>query len=193
MVNIAFDAATHTYRVDGRPARGVTSVLKASGMMPAFMLAHPDQYAMDRGTHAHKATEMYDAGGLDEDSLDAVLRPYLDGWKAWCKEVNWKPMGREVRMANAALGIAGTMDGHGFTRLFSQPVIVDIKTGDPAPWHGPQLGGYSLCMTTPHKLLGVYLGDDGRFRQKEYPARESEAVFMAALTLLNWKAEHNLP
>jgi len=191
-MEIQFDAATHTYRVDGRPARGVTSVLKASGLMSDFLLRNPDTYAMNRGTQAHKATELHDAGELDEDSLDPVLRPYLDGWKAWCAATGWKPFAREERVGNATLGIAGTLDGRGFIDRIKGPVIVDIKTGSASAWHGPQLGGYSLCMTTPHRLLAVYLSDDGRFSQKEYNARESEAVFTACLTLLNFKEAHNL-
>ena len=61
-----FDPIEHIYRFDGQRVPSVTQILEPlidySGVPNGVL-----QYAADRGTAVHLATEFYDDGDLDED------------------------------------------------------------------------------------------------------------------------------
>ena len=82
---LLFDATTHTYRFNGKPVPGVTSIVEP---LTDFRLVKPDvmQAAQQLGTAVHLACELDDHGTLDTDDLDPALIPYLPAWRQFCHD-----------------------------------------------------------------------------------------------------------
>jgi hypothetical protein len=72
----------HVYTYEGTRYPNVTSILSATGLVnySAIPVAIKEA-AMRRGSFAHKACELDDAGVLDEDTLDDSLRGYVKAWR----------------------------------------------------------------------------------------------------------------
>jgi hypothetical protein len=69
--HLEFDAATHTYRLDGELVPSVTTVLKSVGLVEYSHIPQDVlQAAAHRGTAVHYALELLDRGELDYESLD---------------------------------------------------------------------------------------------------------------------------
>lgn len=176
----------HQYSLNGQPLPGVTSVLKAvgildfSGMPPAIMEA-----AMRRGTNAHKATELDDAGELDVTALDPELMGYLLAWRAFRADLySWGgdilPDWTERRMASLDLGYAGTMDR--MVEMGGKLIPLDIKTGEVKRWCGVQLAAYDLCRGfCDSERWGVKLNKDGTYKLRKFNDRTDYATWLAAL------------
>jgi hypothetical protein len=155
-----------------------------------------DEHAMDRGTAVHLATQFYDEGDLDEASVSAEVRPYLDAYRKWRREMPEFEIARkpELKVANPGLDITGTLD-----RIVAKPknnwlIVVDIKTGAPAPWHRWQIALYRLLYAlqegggTP---LGaaLYLSADGTYKWIEYKDRTDPDRARALIAAAHIKKE----
>lgn len=104
-----FASDTHTFSHNGEVLPSVTQALKANRMTPdgyAFI----DPYYLTRGTYIHSATEFYDKGTLDEDSLDEAIRPYLEAYKRFRSDFNGQIVGIEKRLWHPKLKYAGIVD-----------------------------------------------------------------------------------
>lgn len=180
-----FDATTHTYFLDGVRVPSVTSVLHP--IMPDYTYADPS-----RGTEVHALTERFDTGFVNEE-LPAEEWAYLAAWINFRRDLEFFPLHVEERVYHSLLRYAGTVDRIGFLGAGGEPIILDIKTGDPHPWHGVQLAGYVLAAErlglVEHGIRrwGVYLSPEG-YRYVEYGEASDFTVFQAALQLANWKA-----
>ena len=124
-MQIEFNAEQHQYTVDGKLFPSVTQVLKIANEFDQI-----DKQTLTKaakfGTAVHKMTELYDLGILDMDTVAVVLIPYLEGWKKFLSDTNFKPVEIECRIASK-LGYAGTFDRLGY--LDNKLTLVDIKTG----------------------------------------------------------------
>lgn len=182
-MTLTLDPETHTYELDGKRLPGVTAVLKAQGFIDAAWFT---EYGRDRGTKVHQAIEFYDAGDLDEDSLDPVLKPYLAAWKRFKEEAHVTIEASEVRLASEVYGFAGTIDK--VATIGSTKAILDLKSGQVQPWTGIQLAAYHILLNEPtRKRYAVQLNNDGSYRLHEFKDRSDRAVFLAALTVHQWK------
>jgi ATP-dependent exoDNAse (exonuclease V) beta subunit len=124
-MQIEFNAEEHQYTVDGILFPSVTQVLKIANEFDKI-----DKQTLSKaakfGTAVHKMTELYDLGVLNMETVAVVLLPYLDGWKKFLSDTNFKPLEIECRIASK-LGYAGTFDRLGY--LDNKLTLVDIKTG----------------------------------------------------------------
>ena len=179
-------AEGHVYRDEtGAEWPGVTGTLKSAGLIDARWF---DEYSRTRGEYVHLACAMDDRGELDEASLDPVIRPYVEAWRAFRRESGCVMVAVEELVYNPILRYAGTLDWRG--RLNGRHAIIDRKTGPCQPWTGLQLAAYAAPFNEPHDRYGIQLKDDGRYKLTKYDDINDLAVFRSALILRNWKVNN---
>lgn len=190
---ITFDAATHSYTVNGAPAVGVTtalSVLQDWSSVSADLLARAAAF----GTAVHIMTELFDIGDLDEDGLDQALAPYLAGYKRFlaAKSPTWEVI--EQPVASSALRAAGTPDRIGL--IGRTRWLIDIKSTAGVPVTvGPQTAAYAefaketLGIRTQKRACLVLTPGDFKFQPLTEPADYS--TFISALNVYRFRAKHH--
>jgi len=199
-VRLTFDAASHTYRLDGEVVPSVTQVLDAH---QDFSMIPPDVLERKRqlGEALHIAAAIEAQGGeIDEDSLDEQVIPYLNGWRAFVAAYDYQPIHCERQVAHPLLRYAGTLDDFGTMNVPRDGgpermlVLIDKKaTFAISPWVGPQTAAYlealkaELKITEPVARFVVQLKPDGTFKPLELSDRMDWPVFCAALTVHNFK------
>lgn len=125
-----FDEAKHIYRIGERRIPGVSEILKTIGIVKDF--SGVDPFYRERGIACHRAIELYINGDLDEETLDPVCAPYLDGFKKWWTQqgvIASTPLATEARLYSQKFGFSGTID------LILGNTIIDYKCSkspDPA-------------------------------------------------------------
>lgn len=187
-----FDAATHTYRLDGQVIPGVTSVLKSVGLLDYSMIPQDVlQAASRRGTAVHSAVELLDRGELDRSSIDPRLEGYIVAYERFLLESQFVPGHIEHRVFNELHRYAGTLDRTGM--LGGTLTVLDFKTGLVLPGHAVQLAAYANCLVMPRRFrrIALQLCGDGTYRVHEYPlgtmSRDID-LFLAALACHNFKS-----
>ena len=122
---LVFDEATHTGKVNGESLLSVTTILRKARMTPEFY-NFIDPWYLARGTYVHLATELYDRGRLDEDTVDPEITPYLDAYKVFRGDFGARITGIETRLYHPVykyFGIASIGDksrGPSVTSLHSE-------------------------------------------------------------------------
>lgn len=160
---LQFDAVRHEYRVGGRVVPSVTTVLAILtdfGAVPAEVLARAAEF----GTHVHQACALWNAGRLDEDSLDPALAPYLAQWQRFVAESGAEIRDSELAVHHRGLNYAGTLDVLAEWR--NGLCIIDIKTGAVPRTVGAQTEAYRRayesqeCGVMPRRRYCVQLTAD---------------------------------
>ena len=106
---LIFDPESHTATVNGEPLISVTTGLSLAGMMPdGYKFIDP--WYLTRGKYVHLATELYDKGTLDEDTVDEEVRPYLEAYKAFRRDFSAKITGIEVQLYHPVYKYFGIVD-----------------------------------------------------------------------------------
>lgn len=192
-VEVEFDEVAHVYTTkEGVRVPSVSSILRplteaVYGVIDPAILRNAAEF----GTAIHACTEYYDAGDLDESSLEPDWLPYLDAYKAFLKDVSphWK--GIELRLACERY--AGTLDRFGL--IGGEPWIVDIKTTSKIHPHvGVQLAAYEALYRAHYpdikdqeiKLAALQLRGDGTYRLVPFGSAADRACFNALLTVKSW-------
>lgn len=173
----------------------VTELLAEAGLIDRTWFS---EEGATRGRYVHTACHYYDTGELDEESLDPVLIPYLDGWKKFVADTRVTILQAEERIDNERLGLTGRPD-----RVVDWPgvgyAVIDIKSGSLSDWTAIQLAAYKLLLVESRynrewvknlKRFAVNLPGDGTYKVKEYKDRADEGIFLAALAIHNWKKNH---
>jgi CRISPR/Cas system-associated exonuclease Cas4 (RecB family) len=186
--DIAFDAATHTYTVNGCRVPSVTQILKAFDR--GLDAIEPD--VLERksrlGSAVHRACELDDDGLLDEASVHPLVRPYLAQWRAFRCDMAVEVIDNEHIVYNKLHNYIGTND-----RLlrFSKykRAVGEVKSGAKRAWHPLQTGGYAAAAETYDQPV------DGRFclyltpnnyRLVPHEDPRDKAVFLNAVALYHW-------
>lgn len=189
--HLDFDAATHTYRLDGEVIPGVTSVLKSVGLVDYSMIPQDVlQAASHRGTAVHRALEWLDRGELDRASIDPSLEGYVVAYERFLVESRFVPAHIEHRVFHGIRRYAGTLDRTGL--LEDKMTVLDFKTGLVLPGHALQLAAYTNCLVMPRRFrrIALQLCGDGAYRVHEFPlatmSRDID-LFLAALACFNFK------
>jgi hypothetical protein len=108
-MNLQFDDATHTYKIDGQPVPSVTSIIRS-------VLGNPygpasGQWHMDRGNAAH---DLYEILGKGDDlalyEYDMTLDGHVRLWREWYSAECPVIIQTEMAVASKRYGYAGTMD-----------------------------------------------------------------------------------
>lgn len=185
MSAVTFTDGGHRYTFDdtGRLAVSVTEALKLTGYLDP---SHYTDFGRQRGTYVHQALEYFDRGELDEAQLDPALAPYLDAYRAFLQQTGAAPWdGIEVRLGDAARGVAGTLDRIGAFGL------LDIKSGGHEYWHQLQTASYALLAQSVGLILsarrvkrwGLYLTSNGRFDLRPHTDANDLKVAEAVMTI----------
>lgn len=197
---IRFDEATHTYMDgDGVILPSVTQILA-----PLTCLDDIPKAVLERkarlGTAVHSATELFDLDDLDESCLHPEVAPYLDGWKRFREDTGFAPALIERRVHHRSLGYAGTLDRIG--TMGTTAVLIDIKTSATLyPSYGPQLWAYQEALKCDPNYTGptelqkhcLQLTPDGKYKlSPQYNDPADWRVFVALLTVRNWRMKHGL-
>lgn len=190
-VNCRFEEEGHRYFMDDYPVPGVTNALQDAGIIDTTWFT---EWARDRGSKVHKITQFYDEGELDEESVDPKLRGYLDAWKRFLNEYEFRIEAIEREVYHPIAMYGGTLDRLGISgnTNAATKTILDIKSGPVYRATGLQLTGYAdahQAMTGDYvgKLLGVQLMADGRY--KVTPFTLDFMTWRAVLMISNWKKE----
>ena len=193
--NFRFDEATHKYYYNDIEVAGVSSVLKAAnlsniGFIPRNILERSSRF----GNAVHLATELYDKGELDEDTLDPALASYVTAWAKFLSDSGYKVEHIEAKVYSKKYNYMGTLD-----RVLvngAKRAICDLKSGLIYPYMAIQTSSYQEAFNEGLKAkdhagerLVVQLKDDGTYSlpKKEFYSKNDFAVFKACLTIRNWR------
>lgn len=187
---VEFHDASHTYRVDGHVTPSVTQILRVIDDLSKIPAEYLER-ARVLGTAVHRATELFDLHDLDEASLDPMIVPYLEAWKRFRLETGFVVEAVESRLHHAVYGYCGTLDRRGV--LHGKRVVIDIKSGELYPSHGPQTAAYQKAdehMTGApiEARYVVQLTDTGRYSLQPMKDATDWSTFLAALTIHRFKA-----
>jgi len=82
---LEFQEEGHIYKLDGRIIPSATDALSLVDDR------RKDPYFLLRGKYMHKATELWDRGELDEDTVDPSILGRVEAWKLFRKESGFVP------------------------------------------------------------------------------------------------------
>ena len=192
--NIDLDDS-HTYRVNGMIVPGVTQVLAQietyAGIPPSTL-----EYARERGQAVHLATQLWDEGDLDTQTLDPVVGPYLSAWIQFLADTGFGVTEIETRVYSDYPRYCGTLDRVGF--LQGDHCVIDIKAvAAISPLTGLQTAAYAGAWRTDKRMklprrAAVQLRPDGTYRWEEHSDKTDLSVFISLLQLWNWRKIHLL-
>ena len=190
MGRVVFDAATHVYQFEGRDIPSVTTRIAAAGLLGAGAQFYTAASAA-RGTRVHLACAEYDHGRAA--TLPETERGFLDSYTFWHKMMRptWSHI--EQPQYSVTHDTAGTADRVG--TMNGQTLIVDLKTGSPASWHGLQLAMYDLLYDDvppqQRRRLALYLRKDGRLAQSvEYLDPADYTLALALMKRMDTDGDH---
>ena len=190
---IIFDDPTHTYTVNGARFPSVTEVV---GMLRPESGARHDvlEYKRQLGKAVHKAIELMEGGTLDVGSLDPAIVPFVGAWSKFKAETEFAVLHSEMIVYSKKLRVAGTLDLTGMRGDLIE--LLDLK----AVW---EMGDETAIQTAGYSMLyeeltgvkvqrrgGLQLLRDGSYRYHPYKDGNDRNVFLACLTVHNWKANH---
>ena len=172
---LTFDAATHTYRIDGRPVPSVTQIL--GDVLPGWQAG---EWYLQRGTVVHACAAMIARG--EEFDCDPQIAGQVEACRAWFRDVRPHPVAVEHPVCSRRLGYAGTLDMVAI--IGKTPMIVDWKASE-GPAAKYQLAAYALAYAecgygSVRWGVAVELHEDG-------PSCPSERYDLRALTA-DWQA-----
>lgn len=187
---LTFEKEDHIYKYNGIKVPSVTQIIKEAGLselnsVPQEIL----EEKADIGNKVHKATELYDRDNLDVDSIHPILLNYVSSWEKFRKDFQFIPEEIELELVHNLYRFAGRVDRVGTIYGKKSKVIVDIKTGMKLKSHSLQTAGYKLLYEQNGKIskrFSVYLTQED-YKISEHKNRYDENVFLAALTITNYK------
>lgn len=182
-----FKPEDHSYWLGDRPLPSVTQVLSR---IPGRYQAEP--YYLERGKFVHKATQLYDQDELDWDTVDPVIKPYVDAYVKFRTDTGFEPHYIEHRLYHPSYFYAGTIDRIGPMSIV--PAVLDLKTGVKVRADELQIAAYwELCRINDipiKKSFLLYLTDNATYKLEPVESpRKLLPVFMAHLTIMRWEEE----
>jgi hypothetical protein len=191
---LLFDETEHRYFAGGIELPSVTAILRYGGLIDYhFLSAEHREACLKRGRAVHRSTQRDDERRLAEESLDAEVLGYLQGWRAFKRDYGFTPRLIEHRVYNLRRGYAGTLDRVGVIRDGTE-LILDIKTGEAPNATRYQLSAYAACLPHPRALLrrAVELHEDGGYRVIAFETSDylrDLSVFFTALDLFKTRED----
>lgn len=175
----------------------VTEVLKSAGVVDTRFYTEAGR---DAGTALHEAAALDDAGDLDEDSVDPIIRGKLEAWRRFREQNFFIPLASEAGLFHPTYKYRGTADRIGvFAANRKRLVVIDLKPSRER-WHALQLWAYAECVPLNFmrdggkvgfpELISVQLSANGAYKMHHWTVHElsnSRAAFLGALAIYNWK------
>ena len=188
MINLTMDE-NHIYTDEsGKVWDSVTQIIDRAGMSNQF---NKDPYAAQRGVYAHKAVWLLDKGELDTKTLDDTIRPYVESYEKFRASRPEIDLHSEMMVHSELFGFCGTLDK--VVRNGDYCDLWDLKTGPYDPTHDVQTAAYQLAweelmgLKIRHRY-GIHLQKNGSpAKMICHSGRSDRAVFLAALSVLNWR------
>ena len=186
-MNLTFVDEKHQYFLDEKPIPSVTQILGLANLYE-FVNAKLMDRASKFGTAVHKATELYDLGRLDYDSLDAALMPYLEAWIKFLNDTGFKIECIEEKIYSQ-FGYAGTLDRIGY--LNGKLTLLDIKTTTSImKTNALQLAAYKNAWQEMHdktidQIVCVQL-KPLKYSMKKYNDPNDFMMFLQFLNVYKW-------
>lgn len=166
------------------------------------------QKAAARGRAVHAATEEHDrqmwkpaverVWRPDQSPTfdDPVVVPYLTAWLQFLLDTKFEVHTIEEPVVSRKYRYGGVLDRTGV--LHGHRCVLEIKTTvNINPQTGVQLAAYQAAVNEERKKLDQYhkryacqLKRDGTYRLHEFTDRADWSVFLALLTLYNWRARY---
>jgi hypothetical protein len=190
-----FDEAKHEYTFNGRVVPSVTQILKPlSEHEYKFVSSDLMTEKAALGTAVHKMIELDICGSLDVDSLHELVAPYYPMWKAFLAQSGVFIKASEQRLYSEKYGFAGTLDL--FAELNGHLCVIDAKRTAAVPkTAGPQTAAYELAAREyydiPLQRIDRYAlhFTDKKWQLVPFKDVADKRVFLASLTLHNWKSK----
>ena len=185
---LIFNEENHTYTLDGKPLMSVTKILRPAGADYSKIPPHVLENARVRGVASHKACELYDLGILDNDSVDDIVRPYLNGWIKFVSEHDYEHIASEIPLYSEKYMYAGTPDK--LCLLDGVKTIIDLKcTAKMSPVTALQTSAYAEPTSSTRRLC-VRLKNDGTYEKREYTDKNDFYIFLSLLNIAKWSAKN---
>lgn len=119
---ITFDEEHHIYTVNGEVIPSVTTILKKAGLTPDWSNVPDIEWYADRGKAIHTATEMWENGTLDDDSLDPRIVGHVEAYKSFRRDFPATVTAQEIMLWHPVYKYAGRIDmvieGNSHYKLF---------------------------------------------------------------------------
>ncbi len=203
-VLLTFDPATHSFTLDGLPIPNVSRILAPLSDSTASYHMYMES-ARRRGVAVHEATERYDrmrgmlrsAWKPEDDPMATTVAPYLAAWQKFRDDTGFEVHAIEEQVVSRRHRYAGILDRLGV--LNGRRAVIDIKTTAAIkPVMGIQLAAYQAAYNEGLTKAAQYpqrfvcqLRKDGSYRLEEFRDRADMTVFLALLTIHNWKELHH--
>lgn len=186
MSSLTFDAATHVYRLGDRVLPGITSILRAAGMLDDLD-GIPEEYR-ERGNRVHRAI-LFDVHG-DLGDCDPADLPYVEAARKAVRELGFVVSHAEHLCCEPTLGFATQVDAVG--TIERKHTICNWKTSASViPAYAVQTAGEALAAFNSEartvQRIGIHLTDDGKYKVRPYTDRDDFEVFLSALRIRQWK------
>jgi len=188
-------ADTHEYFSGDALIPGVTTILK-----PIIDYSDIDPNVLKHkamlGTYVHFATELYDTGILDFNSLDPLITPYVSAWVKFLDDTDFIIEQTEHVVFYERYLYAGTLDRVGL--LNDCRIVLDIKcVSTLTNAVGVQLSAYqeaenSIRKKADHikKRFALQLKPDSSYRLEPYSNKTDFKIFTSLLTVYNWRLKN---
>ncbi len=188
-MSLVFEPEGHTYTWHGHRVPSVTQVIVEAGCLPRLGVGM--SWYMRRGSALHLAAQMFDEDDLDEASVDPAIAGHIDAYRAFREFTKDDLEILEIEQPGYhPSGYAGTPD-----RVISwhgDRGVLDLKTGNKAPWHRLQTAGYLALVPEATVRLVVHLKADGGWKIDRHLDRGDWGVFASARALWQWKERNGL-
>lgn len=193
---IKYDKTTHTYSIGDRIIPNVTSIIERGGLGDFFNVSPSElekRSVLGRFVHLISSLYDYDANDIEITTLAPTFRGYLNSWVRFRKDLDFVPDEIETIVYSKKYNFAGRLDRVG--KIDNIITLVDIKTGsDIYPSVAIQTAGYMLAYNEGKSIkqqikrrIAVLLREDGTYKIKEFKDFADKNVFLACLTISNFK------
>jgi len=193
MPRLVYRDRDHTYWLDGVHIPSVTQSLKLAGHIDARFYT-PD--AAYRGSLVHAVCEAIDRQDWSSPLAQIAASgrscydttPYAEAYERFLWDC--RPQYAEIERAGYHAELRyGARPDRIVDEMCGESGVLELKTGDPEPWHALQLALYQLVRPAGSRWV-VYLRDTGRYRLERCTQADDYRTAIAAV-LDAWKQAEN--
>ena len=167
---IRFDEGAHAYYLHGVRVPSITQMLRADGRIDTTWFTAE---ARDRGSDVHAAVAAHALGALARDEYEGRHRPYFLAAVDALAVLRPEIVAVEEPWIERRYRYGGRVDLA--WRLHGAYGVCELKTGDPAKWHGIQTALQAIMAeqetgipATSVQRHALYLGANGRYRLHDF-------------------------